>query len=246
MGKQMGRAPETAPSIAEVSQASEAWRRIGTKTDNPCVASSRTARQIVYIVDDDPAVVVTLTALLGSTGILAAGFQSATAFLGKYSPLSPGCLLADVNMPGMTGLDLQERLIALEIRLPVVMITGAADIATAVRAMKQGAVDFIQKPFRPDEIIGTVRRALALDVQLNAQRVNALMISGRLTMLTDRERAILEMAADGYASKAIAQALGISPRTVDAHRANILRKLNVKSVADLLRAVLPLRLPQAI
>jgi two-component system response regulator FixJ len=246
MSEKTGEASETTRAIAERSQAAEAWRRIGTKTNNPCAASSRPARQTVYIVDDDPAVIVTLTALFGAAGIFALGYHSATAFLSKYSPLSPGCLLADVNMPGMTGLDLQERLIALGICLPVIMITGAANIATAVQAMKRGAIDFIQKPFEPDVIVGTVRRALTLDVQLNAQRVSALMISGRLSMLTHRERTILEIVADGHATKTVAQALGISPRTVDAHRANILKKLNVKSVADLIRTVLPLRLPPAI
>jgi FixJ family two-component response regulator len=202
--------------------------------------NTRASNQTVHIVDDDPAVVITLTALLGSEGIPAIGYESAPAFLKRSSSLSPGCLLVDVHMPGMSGLDLQEQLVASNIHLPIIMITGAADVATAVQAMKQGAVDFIVKPFAYDAIIRTVRQALTLDVQLHAKRVGALMVSSRLSMLTERERAILEMATGGNSTKEIARAFDISPRTVDAHRANILRKLNLKSVADLLRAVSPL------
>jgi two-component system response regulator FixJ len=202
--------------------------------------STRAANQFVHIVDDDPAVVITLAALLGSEDIPAIGYESAPAFLKGYSPTSRGCLLVDVHMPGTSGLDLQEQLAASDISWPIIMITGRPDVATAVLAMKQGALDFIEKPFDYDSIIRTVRQALALDVQLNAKRVNALMVSSRLALLTERERAILDMAARGNSTKEIARAFGISPRTVDAHRANILRKLNVKSVADLFRAVLPL------
>jgi FixJ family two-component response regulator len=231
----MGALSRAVPPIALSGLASEPRHH-----NDPIPKSKLASNQVVHIVDDDPAIIITLTALLGSEGITAIGYESAPAFLRGFSRPSPGCLLVDVHMPGMSGLDLQEQLAASDIRLPIIMITGGADVATAVQAMKQGAVDFIEKPFVYDSIIRTVRQALALDVQLNAKRVDALMVSSRLATLTERERAILALAAGGNSTKEIARTLAISPRTIDAHRANILRKLNVKSVADLLRAVLPL------
>lgn len=200
-----------------------------------------TAEQIVHVVDDDPAVVVTVMALVQRAGMRAQGYGSGRDFLNGYAPLSPGCLLLDVGMPKMSGLDLQRKLAAMGIELPVIIMTGAADVATAVEAMKCGAVDFVQKPFLPEVIIGMVRWALTLDCELNARRVNALLISDRLRALTEREHIIVEMAAGGNSSKEIARALDISPRTVDAHRANILKKLDVRSLSDILRAVSPLR-----
>jgi FixJ family two-component response regulator len=204
-----------------------------------------TKDQIVHVTDDDPAVVATATTLLRGEGMEARGYGSARDFLAAYAPLSPGCLLLDVRMPEMSGLDLQQKLAAAEVSLPVIIMTGSADVATAVEAMKRGAVDFLQKPFTPEAILSVVRRALTLDTQLNAQRVQALMVSDRLNALTERERAIVEMAAGGQSSKEIARSLGISPRTVDAHRANILKKLQVASLSSLMRAVAPLRRPAA-
>jgi len=203
---------------------------------------SEPPEETVHIVDDDRTVIVTLTALLRSEGIRVAGYQSAAEFLRSNSSLSRGCLLIDVHMDGMSGLELQEQLFASDISLPVIMITGGADVATAVQAMKRGAIDFIEKPFTHEMLMGTIRRALSLDRQVNAQRVGALMISNRLSILTERERAVVEAAALGHSTKEIARILGISPRTVDAHRANILRKLEVKSISDLLRVISPLRL----
>jgi FixJ family two-component response regulator len=223
-------------SIAASEEPAIVSNPIGKPADRPM--------QTVHIVDDDPAVIVTLMAMLDGSGISSVGYRSATRFLSEYKPNSSGCLLLDVHMPGMSGLDLQQRLADSDIWLPVIMITGISDVAVAVQAMKLGAIDLVQKPFVEDRIIASVRQALTLDIQLNAQRVSALFMSKRLSGLTERERNILEMAMRGFETKEIARVWDISPRTVDAHRANILKKLQVRRVTDLFSRNLPFREPQ--
>lgn len=203
-----------------------------------------TKEQIVYVVDDDPAVLVSVCAVLACEEIGTASYRSGREFLKSYSPLSPGCLLLDVHMPDMSGLELQEQLVASGVYLPVIMITGLADVSSAVTAMKHGAIDFIEKPFSREAIVSTVRRAFLIDTQLNGQRMTALKLSERVTSLTERECTVLDLAAQGYTSKEAARVLDISPRTIDAHRGNILKKLGVKSVSQFVRSITSLRVPE--
>lgn len=189
--------------------------------------------QTVHIVDDDPAAVVTLVAILNGRGISSVDHKSALGFLKNYALNSSGCLVLAVNTPGMSGLDLLRKLGASDICLPVIMTTGIPDVGVAVQAMKLGAIDVIDKPFEPDLILATVRAALTLDFQRNGQRVSTLLMPKRLEALTGRERNIFEMAIRGFTTKEIARACDISPRTVDAHRASILKKLKVRRLIDL-------------
>jgi two-component system, LuxR family, response regulator FixJ len=189
-------------------------------------------RETVFIVDDDDAVRDSLQVLLESAGITVEAFASPTAFLGSSAPERPGCLLVDVRMPEMDGIELQEALTAANRRLPVIVMTGHADVPLAVRAMKAGAVDFIEKPFEDEVIIETVRRALELRPAANPE------ITQRLASLTPREREVLEGLVAGRANKVIAFDLDISPRTVEIHRARVMEKMQARSLSQLVRIAL--------
>ena len=189
-------------------------------------------RETVFIVDDDDAVRDSLQVLLESAGLTVEAFASPTAFLGSSAPERPGCLLVDVRMPEMDGIELQEALTAANRRLPVIVMTGHADVPLAVRAMKAGAVDFIEKPFDDEVIIETVRRALELRPAANPE------IAQRLALLTPREREVLEGLVAGRANKVIAFDLDISPRTVEIHRARVMEKMQARSLSQLVRMAL--------
>ena len=197
--------------------------------------------QTVYIVDDDDAVRDSLLELLESMGIRAAVFESAAAFLAHFDPALEGCLVLDIRMPGMSGMELQARLRELGSRLPVIFITGHGDVPMAVEAMKNGAIEFIQKPFRDQELLDCIQGALE-KAEKEYQRFRLLELVERgLQSLTAREREILDHIVDGHANKYIALELGISQRTVENHRANILRKMGARSTPELIRRVLTSR-----
>ena len=189
-------------------------------------------RPIVHVVDDDPGVRATIVAVLEGAGVEVQTYASAKQLLDATPLPDEGCLLLDVFLPDMTGIELQRALRERGNRLPMVMITGQGSVTTAVDAMKNGAVDFIEKPFQPETILKVVERALA---RPGGDEADAAALVERLTTLTYRERAIFRSALSGASSKEIARLLSISPRTVDVHRGNILKKLGIKSTSEAMR-----------
>jgi RNA polymerase sigma factor (sigma-70 family) len=189
----------------------------------------------VFVVDDDQAMRNSLKWLIESVAMQVETFHSANAFIESYYPGRSGCLLLDVRMPGMSGLELQEYLAANRIAIPVIIITGHADVPMAVRAMKAGAVDFIEKPFNDELLLESIRQALQLDERqrdLQAQRAE---IATRLARLTPREHEVMVMVTNGRANKEIASSLGVSAKTVEAHRARAMEKMEAGSLAELVR-----------
>lgn len=186
-----------------------------------------------YVVDDDEAIRTLWGWLMESNGIAVRTFASAAAFIEAYRRGDPGCLVLDVHMPGMSGLELQEHLRREANEIPIVFVTGRGDVPTAVNALKGGAVDFIQKPFDYREALATVLRAFERDAQRREQRVRQAQFAGRLSALTAREREVMRLVIEGKPNKIIAEELSISVRTVEFHRANVMEKMGVASVAAL-------------
>jgi two-component system, LuxR family, response regulator FixJ len=191
--------------------------------------------QIVFVVDDDEGVRTGLCSLLKTMGLKTREFVSAMAFLAECRAAWSGCLLLDVRMPGLSGLELQKRLLELDIRLPVILLTGHADVPMAVRAMKLGAVDFLEKPFNEQELLDRIQRALALDARQRAEQEASRALTARGQTLTDREREVLDLLVAGKLNKVIAAELEISERTVEHHRASVMRKLSARSLAELVQ-----------
>lgn len=191
----------------------------------------------VFLVDDDPAVRSSVTLLLTSMGHPVTAFESAQQFLDAYRDDQPGCLLVDVRMPGLSGLELQGRLQTEGISLPVIVITGYGDIPMAVRAMQAGAVTFLEKPFREQELWENVQRAIELDAERRRRAAVRAEWLRRLALLTTAERQVLDRVVAGHPNKQIASDLGVSQRTVEVRRANVMRKMQVGSVVELARAI---------
>ena len=192
-------------------------------------------KQIVYVVDDDEGVRDGLSLLLGTIGLPCELFESAQNFLDAYDEKQSGCLVLDIRMPRMTGLDLQEKLVGMDSRLPIIFITGHGDIPMAVEAMRRGAVDFIRKPFREHDLLDRINEALAVDDTVRKQTMGRQAIQEKLALLSEREREVFERVADGEMNKVIAADLGISERTVEVHRGQVMKKLGVKTLAQLVR-----------
>lgn len=190
----------------------------------------------VFIVDDDEAVRDSLDALLGAEGLRSQAFATGEAFMAACTPESRGCVLLDVRLPGVDGLTLQQRLGDGGIRLPVIIMTGHGDIPMAVKAMKAGAADFIEKPFDDGRLMETVRRALKAAAAPPAGADET--ARRRLARLTPRETDVLKGLVKGRLNKIIAYELGISPRTVEIHRARVMEKLGVKSLSEVVRIAL--------
>ena len=195
---------------------------------------------VVFIVDDDAAVRSSLRLLVKSVGLSAAVFTSAQEFLSGYDTGQPGCLVLDVRMPGMSGLELQQQLNLRGAVLPVIFITGHGDIPMAVEAMQHGAFDFLQKPFRDQDLIDRIQRALEKDRENRAALGQRARIRERLDSLTPREREVLALVTSGKANKVMAADLGLSQRTVEIHRAHVMEKMAASSIAQLVRMVLDL------
>ena len=187
----------------------------------------------VHIVDDDEAVRQSLAFLLGSAGLTVRLYNSATAFLASLSGVKGGCLITDLRMPGMTGLELLHALRAKACDLPAIVITGHGDVPLAVEAMKAGAIDFIEKPFDEEEILNAVHVALERGGEGDGGDGSA--IAARLASLSERERQVLEGLIAGQPNKTIAYDLGISPRTVEVYRANLMTKMEARSLSELIR-----------
>jgi FixJ family two-component response regulator len=194
----------------------------------------------VYIVDDDSGVRSSIRVLMKSVGLPAMPFPSAKEFLAAYHPSNPGCLVLDIRMPGMSGLELQEALNERGAVIPVIFITGHGDVPMAVEAMRHGAFDFLQKPFRDQDLIDRIQQAMLRDAETRQSLQEHSRIKARIASLTPREREVLELLTSGKANKMMAQDLGLSQRTVEIHRAHVMEKMEAKSVAQLVRMVMDL------
>ncbi len=199
--------------------------------------------QTVIVVDDDDAVRNSLRLLLKSAGIHSEVAESAQEYLGRFDANQGGCLLLDVRMPGMSGLELQQELNMRGATIPVIFITGNGDIPMAVEAMQHGAFDFLQKPFRDQDLLDRVQRALARDTENRARLRHTDRIRERLASLSPREREVLELVTQGKANKMVASDLGVSQRTVEIHRAHVMQKMEASSLAELVRMMMTVAPP---
>jgi len=190
--------------------------------------------QTVFIVDDDAAVRDSIAELVGSVGLPSEGYPSGPSFLQAYRPERSGCLVLDVRMAEMSGLTVQQKLVELGTTLPVIVLTGHGDVPMAVEAMKAGAVEFLQKPYRDQALLDAINAALAADAAARHVHAGAESFEQRRASLTEREREVLGHLLAGRTSKEIARALDISPRTAEAHRRNLMQKFGVASAKELL------------
>jgi FixJ family two-component response regulator len=196
-----------------------------------------TGAPTVFVVDDDPSVRSSLKFLLSTVGLHAEGFDSADAFLHKRLLDAPSCLVLDVRLPGLSGLDFQRELAARNIRIPIIFLTGHGDIPMSVRAMKAGAVEFLTKPFRDQDLLDAVRIALERDRTRRDQEKELLMLRGRYDSLTSREKEVISMVASGMLNKQIADRLGTAESTVKVQRSRAMEKMQAESLAGLLRMI---------
>jgi FixJ family two-component response regulator len=192
---------------------------------------------LVYLVDDDEAVRDALGMLFRSIGLQHEAYSSALDFLQHYDGKRHSCLVADIRMPGLSGLELQQRLNEQRAEIPIIFITGHGDVPMAVTAMKSGAADFVQKPFRDQDLIDRIHKALDRDLERRKGRAEEDAIRARIALLTPRENEVMQRVVRGQANKVIAMDLGVSQRTVELHRARVMRKLKMRSVAELVHAV---------
>jgi two-component system response regulator FixJ len=195
-------------------------------------------KPVVFIVDDDAAIRRSLRFLIESVGLDVETYATAEQFLNAYDGSQPGCLILDVRMPGMGGLPLQDELAKRHIELPIIIVTGYAEIPMAVRAMKAGAVDFIEKPFSDQLLLEKVREVIDAYMRRRQSSADRDVLAARFASLSAREREVLEGVVAGKANKVIALELGVGPKTVEAHRAKLMKKLGVDSLADLVRLTL--------
>jgi len=197
-------------------------------------ASSKSG-STVFIVDDDQSIRQAMQFLMRSVGLPHEIYHSGDEFLANFVPDKPGCLVLDIRMPGLGGLELQQKLIEMESSLPIIFITGHGDVPMAVEAMQKGAVDFIQKPFRDQDLLDRIREALETDKARRSERELRATVATRLEKLTNREREVMELVVTGKPNKVIAYELGVSQRTVEIHRARVMEKMEARSLADLVR-----------
>jgi len=198
-------------------------------------ASQPSDQSTVFIVDDDHGVRQLLTLLLNDVGVATASFASAAEFLEKIKPDAAGCVVLDVRMPTISGLEANEALKALGAHVPVIFLTAHGDIEMAVRAVKEGATDFLQKPVKPQTFIECIQHALLKDADYRKRRACRTVLNARLQTLTPREREVIKLVVEGAANKCIALDLGISERTVEIHRGRVMRKLAARSIAQLVK-----------
>ena len=195
-------------------------------------------KQTIHVVDDDQAMRDSMTWLLEGEGYTVACYDSAARFLAVRNNRMRGCIVLDVRMPEMSGLELHEKLEALGSRLPIIFVTGHGDVPMAVSALQRGACDFIEKPFNTEDLLSRIRRALELDDQLSARQQRNSAIAHRLEQLTQREREVMQLVVAGKLNKQVADELDISMKTVEAHRARVMEKMGVRTLAELVKAVM--------
>ena len=199
---------------------------------------------VVHLIDDDEDIRRALAFLLGTAGLAVRVHESALKFLENLDTLQPGCIVSDVRMPGMDGLELQQRLKTMGVEMPIIIMTGHADVPLAVQAMKAGAVDFIEKPFDDETLLSAIRIALDVYDKNGQSSIEIAQIQARLDTLSAREKEVLEGLLAGHANKTIAYDLELSPRTVEVHRANVMSKMKARSLSELVRmAMLAKTLP---
>lgn len=196
-----------------------------------------TGAPIVFVVDDDPSVRSSLTFLLSTVGLQAERFDSANSFLQRKPPDAPSCLVLDVRLPGLSGLDFQRELAARKILIPIVFLTGHGDIPMSVRAIKAGAVEFLTKPFRDQDLLDAVRVALERDRARHEEEKDVMSLQRRFDSLTSREREVISMVVSGMLNKQIADQLGTAESTVKVQRSRAIEKMHAESVVDLVRMV---------
>lgn len=195
----------------------------------------------VFVVDDDPAMRESLRWLIESVGLRVETFATGNEFLQQYHPSRGGCLVLDVRMPGMSGLELQEKLRSQGVRLPVIILTGHADVPMAVRALKAGAMDFVEKPFSDQLLLDRIQHAIELDRETRKGQRELDKIEARIARLTPRERQVMDRVVAGKANREIADELGLSPKTIEVHRAHVMEKMEVDSLAELVQVVVRYR-----
>ena len=195
-------------------------------------------KQIVHVIDDDDALRDSVRLFLVNEGLSVRTYASATDFVASLDFAPTGCVVTDVRMPGMSGMDLLTHIAAKGLALPVIVVTGHADVPLAVRAMKQGAIDLLEKPFQADELISAVRRALAIGKDSQANEADTQDVLARLATLSARENEVLDRLIKGQHNNIIAYEMGISPRTVEVHRANVMKKTQAGSLSELVRMFL--------
>jgi two-component system, LuxR family, response regulator FixJ len=200
--------------------------------------ASLAERPTVFVVEDDVDLRDVLNMLLGSAGIAVEAYRGAAEFLESYDPRRPGCVLLDVNLPGMSGLELQQRLASQDLSPPIIFLTGQNDVPTALQAMRTGAVDFLQKPFTAAVLLGRIREAISRDDETRRSHSAGRELEIRRGTLTPREQEVMDLLAAGHSTKAIAVRLEISPKTVDKHRAKVLDKMQVDNPTELAHLLL--------
>ena len=199
--------------------------------------NGHTHEPTVFVVDDDASVRESLRWMVGSLDLPVETYATAREFLGAQNGGRPGCLVLDLRMPEMSGLDLQSELAARHIRLPIIMISGHADVASAVRALKAGALDFLEKPFARNELLARVQEALALDARAREAEAERVRVEGCAARLTPRERQVMDLVVSGKTNKCIAAELGLCEKTVEVHRARVMTKMEADSLAHLVKLV---------
>ncbi|MDH3387048.1 MAG: response regulator [Gammaproteobacteria bacterium] len=197
--------------------------------------------QVVYVVDDDASARESLCWLLDTEGIATRAFDSADSFLRAWSGDWSGCIMVDIRMPGKSGLQLQEELNGLQNRMPVIVLTGHADVPIAIRAMKLGALDFLEKPYSDHELLDSIRAALELGLEIDRAELEKSRYAVALDALTEREREVMCLVVEGKTNKGIAAQLGISEKTVEVHRSRVMEKTAARSLSELVRMCLILK-----
>jgi FixJ family two-component response regulator len=200
----------------------------------------KSASPVIYVVDDDDGMRRALDTLLSTVGYKTAVYSRPTEFLAKFKPDAPGCLVLDIRMPDMSGLEVQQQLNRMGSMMPVLFITGHGDVPMAVQAMKEGAFEFIQKPFRDQDLLDRINHALKQDAENRSTVARRAEVQHRLETLTPRERQVMDMVVNGAANKVIAIDLNLSERTVEIHRAKVMEKMGARSVAHLVKLQLTL------
>ncbi|MBS0209950.1 MAG: response regulator transcription factor [Planctomycetes bacterium] len=197
-----------------------------------------TSSATVFVVDDDPALCQGLARVLESAGFVAQFFSTAADFLAGFDPQQAGCIVMDVRLPDMNGLELQKILNTRKVRTPIIMVSGFADVPMAVQAVQAGAIDFIPKPLDLEKFVGQVKAAVARDASLRGDAAHDQVIANRLATLSRREQDVLERLVAGRSAKQVAAELGISSKTIDNHRAKILQKMEVETTVELVHMIL--------